>query len=153
MADKERYTSGPQTIVSMPVESATVIYKGDHVALDGGYCVPFNLLNDSGDAAANRETAADMIIGIAQTASVAGETDRITVDIGNESVHTFTLQTSATLSFAHALEPYSDGGACDAQEVVAGTTSPIAYTVEESDTGTNVKGILAPQAKLRTAQS
>ena len=152
MADQERYVSGPRTIVPMPVESATVIYKGDHVALDGGYCVPLNLLNDAGDAAANRENAADQIEGIAQTASAAGETDTVTVDISVGDIHQFTLNAAESLSWGAALEPYSDGGACDAQTVVSGTTSQIAMTVGAITSGTIVNGILLTP-KSRTPQS
>lgn len=145
MANKERTRWGSKCIVPIAVESATVINKGDHVAVDGNYAVPFNLMNDPGDAAANREAAADHFWGIAQAASAAGETDPINVDISNESVYDFELQTAATLSFGAQLEPYSDGGACNAQQVVAGTTSQIAATVETITSGTTVKGVMLQQ--------
>lgn len=145
MANKERYRWGPQCIVSLAVESATVINKGDHVAVDGNYAVQFSDMSDPGDAAANREAAADHFWGVALTASANGETDPVQVDISNESVYDFELEAAATLSFGAQLEPYSDGGPCDDQTMVAGTTSQIAATVETITSGTTVKGVMLQQ--------
>ena len=136
------YDSGPQCIVQCRVASATVINKGDTICIDGDYAVPAGDMNDSGDAAANRETCADHFFGIAQTASASGETDDISVDISMEAVYQVNLATAATLSYRAMLEPYSDGGACSDNTFVAGTTSPIFTVVERTDSGQPARAVM-----------
>jgi hypothetical protein len=147
----ERYRHGPKSIVSVPVESATVIYKGDFVCLDGGYAVPASGLSDAGDAAANRENAADNFLGIAETSSLAGETDPVQVDVSCEAVFKLELQAAATVSFGTALEIYATASAPSAYQTVAGTTSKIATTVEAITSGTSVNCKLLPQVRLHRA--
>lgn len=143
-----RYCSGPQNVVHVKVESATVIAVGDTVCIDGNRAVPASSLNDSGDAAANRETCADHFFGIAITASANGETEDVAVDISTDAVYEVNLQTAATVSYRAELEAYSDGGACDANEFVAGTTSPIFTCVEASDSGQPVKAVMKQNWRL-----
>ncbi len=143
--------SGPQISIPVQVASATVINKGDTICLEGNYAVPAGDMNDSGDAAANRETAADHFYGIALAASANGETEPIEVDISPSRVFNVNLQTAATLSYLTALECYSDGGACSDNTFVAGTTSPVAVTQDKSDSGQPVKAIfLHPWRALNT---
>lgn len=127
--NQERFHHGPQSLISVPVESATVIYKGDFVCLDGGYAVPASGLDDAGDAAANRENAADNFLGIAQNSSLAGDTEDLLVDVSNEAVFKLELQAAATVSFGTALEIYATATAPSAYQTVAGTTSKIAVAV------------------------
>jgi hypothetical protein len=146
--NRERYVSGPRSLVDVPIESATVVAKGDNIGLDGGYAIPLGDFNDAGDAAANRENGADNFIGIAETASAAGETTPLVVDVSNEATFLLELAAAATLSFGTALEPYSDGGACSDYTMVAGTTSHIAVSVESITTGTDIKAKLLPQVRM-----
>lgn len=146
-----RYHSGPQSIVSVPVESATVIYVGDNVCLDGGYAVPASSLSDAGDAAANRENAADNFLGIALTASASGETEKVQVDVSNEAIFKLELQTEASLSFGAGLEIYATATAPSAYQFVAGTTSKVAVTVEDITSGTTIKAKLLPQVRMHRA--
>ena len=149
--NRERYTSGPQSIVSVPVESATVIEKGDFVALDGGYGVPTGALEDAGDAAANRENAADLLVGIALTKSASGETDDVQVDTSCEAVFRLELETAATLSFGAGLEIYASATAPSDYQMVAGTTSKVAVCVESHTSGVDVRCKLLPQVRLHRA--
>lgn len=149
--NRERYVSGPRSLVSVPIESATVVYKGDFICLDGGYAVVADDLNDAGDAAANRENGADNFLGIAETASASGETDDLVVDVSCEAIFQLELQAAASLSFGAALEIYSDGGAPSAYQTVAGTTSKIAVTAEAITSGTDIKCKLLPQVRLHRA--
>ena len=149
--NRERYSSGPQSIVSVPIESATVIAKGDFICLDGGYALPAGDLEDAGDAAANRENAADLFIGIALTGSAAGETEKLTVDTSCEAVFRLELQAAATLSFGAALEIYATATAPSDYQAVAGTTSKVAVTVESITTGVDIKCKMLPQVRLHRA--
>jgi hypothetical protein len=142
------YDSGPQCIVQVRVASATVVNKGDTVCIDGDYAVPAGDMNDSGDAAANRETCADHFFGIAQVASANGETDDLAVDVSQEAVYQVNLATAATLSYRAELEPYSDGGACSDNTFVAGTTSPVFTVVERTDSGQPVRALMKQTWRL-----
>jgi hypothetical protein len=150
--NRERYVSGPRELVEVPIAAATVIYKGDLVYFDGGYAVGGSDLGDAGDAAANRENGADLFIGIAETAHAATDpAGKIVVDVSNEAIFQLELQAAASLSFAAALEPYADATAPSEYQLVAGTTSKIAVTVEAITSGTDIKAKLLPQVRLHRA--
>ncbi len=152
--NRERYVSGPQEIVNVPIASGTVIYKGDFVALDptSGKAVAVSALADAGDAAANRESAADNLIGIAQTGHRSTDgAGTIPVDISNGAIFQGELQAAASLSFGAQLEIYASADAAVAYQMVAGTTSKVAFAVEAITTGTDIKAVLLPQARLGRA--
>lgn len=150
--NRERYVSGPQSLISVPVAAATVIEKGDFVCFDGGYAVAASALNDAGDAAANRENAADNFVGIAMAAHRATDpAGTITVDVSCEAVFQLELQTAASLSFGTALEIYADSSAPSNYLTVAGTTSKVAVAVEHLTGGVDVKAKLLPQVRLQRA--
>ena len=155
MAQVERYRHGSQTLIAMPVLSATVIEKGDFVALSALNETVVNVaaIADAGDAAANREAAADAFLGIAQTASASGETEDVVVDISLESIHELTLQTAAALSFGDFVEIYADTGGSHDQLCVAGSTSGIAVCVKEISSGTDFLAKLTQQDKLNLEQT
>lgn len=152
MAQKERYVSGPQQIVSVQVASATIIEKGDFVCLLANYAVPASGIGDQGDAAANREGAADKFWGVALTATTTGETDPIQVDIGVGAVYELTLAAAASLSYGAALEIYASATAPSDDTVVAGSTSQVATTVETITSGTAIKAMLL-QRKWQVPQA
>lgn len=152
--NRERYVSGPQTLVNVPVAAATVIYKGDFVVLDPvtGKGMAASSLADAGDAAANRESAADNLIGIAQTAHRATDpAGTVVVDCSCDSIFQGELASADSLSFGEALEIYASTSAPSAYQMVAGTTSQVAVTVEEISSGTDIKCMLLPQTRLRRA--
>jgi len=121
MANVERSRYGSQTLIPVPVASATVIEKGDFVCLVSGLAVPAGSVADAGDAAANREAVADAFLGMAQTASANGETDDVMVDISMESIHELTQETAAAVSVAALIEIYADtAAASDQSEYCAG---------------------------------
>jgi len=157
MADTERVHHGTKTLVEMPVESGTVIEKGDFVILDSGYVTQCSDKYPSGSRTAKatvQDAIADSIVGIAQTASADGETDNVIVDISLESIYEFDQDTAAAISFGDLLEiacasvgassyyPYD-------QKVSAGTTNPIAVCVKEhTDSTTKTLLKLIPQDNL-----
>jgi len=153
MANVERHRYGVQTIIPVPVASATVIAKGDFVCLVSGAAVPASDVADGGDAAANREAAAEAFIGLAQTASADGDTDDLLVDISMESIHSLTQAAAAAVSVGDLIEIYATTAAASDQTVVAGSTSHIAVVVrEKSATGTEILCKLVPQKLINTAQ-
>ncbi len=150
--DRERYVSGPRELLEVPIAAGTVIHKGDFVYFDGGYAVGGSDLGDAGDATANRENGADLFLGIAETAHRSTDpAGKITVDVSCGAIFQGELQTAASLSFGTALEPWSDGTAPSAYQLVAGTTSKIAVAVEGITSGTDIKVKLLPQARLHRA--
>lgn len=151
MAQNERFVSDGKTI-PMPVLSATVIEKGDTILLSAlnETAIPASDLADAGDAAANREAAADIFIGIARTASAAGETDDIQVGISMEDIYELDLKAAAALSFGDQVEIYATTNGCEDQTFVAGTTSPVAVCVrDKAAAGTKFRALLTPQLILR----
>ena len=152
--NRERYVSGPQQIVNVPVAAATVIYKGDFVCLDPvtGLGMSAGDLADAGDAAANREAAADNLIGVAvvghRSTDPAGT---IAVDCSTQAIFQCDLQAAASLSFGAALEIYASADHASDYQMVAGTTSKVAFTAEAITSGTDIKVILLPQARLGRA--
>jgi len=151
MSNVNRVRYGDQMIIPMPVESATTIEIGDNVCIDGDYLVPISSIADAGDAAACREAGADAWVGVALSASANGETDDVLVQ--TRGVMMFTQETAAEIHIGDGIEPYSDGGVCDAQTVVEGTTSPIAVCVKTHDDSTKeTLGLLAPSKILNIRQ-
>lgn len=133
----------------MKVDSGVVIEKGDFIAkalsgdvsadadLDNaGYAIPVSKIADAGDAAANREAAADQLVGIAMQASEDGETDDILVAIGAKVK--LTLESSETVEVGEGVEVYATADVCSDQEAVQGDTSPIGFAVEKCDSSTTV---------------
>jgi hypothetical protein len=153
MADKNRFHNDGG-VISMPVASGTVISKGDFICLSSGNAIPASSVADAGDAAANREAAADAFMGIALEASASGETDNIRVDISLDHQFILDLQSAAAASIGDLLEIYATTLACAAQQVVAGTTSPVAVCIKDkSASGTEVLCKLVPQKALNTPQA
>ena len=155
MAQTERFVSDGKTI-AVNVLSATVIEKGDFVALSAlnETVIPVSDIADAGDAAANREAASDALIGIARTGSAAGETEKVVVGISMEDIYEFDLQAAAALSFGDLVEIYADTNGCSDQVMVAGSTSSVVVCVEDkAAAGTSFKGMLTAQALLRPIQT
>ncbi len=156
MAQVERFRHGNQTLIDMPVLSATVIEKGDFIALaaTNETAIPVSDIADAGTATQNRDAAADAFLGIAQTASAAGEAEDVVVDISLESIHELDLQTAAALSFGVFVEIYADTAGAHDQVCVAGSTDGIAVVVrEKSAAGTKFFAKLVQQAKLNLEQT
>lgn len=122
----------PKSVRFPDVESATVIYPGTFVILKSGstqYVTPVTTLADAGDAAANREAAADLFVGIALDGSASGATSPIRVaGAGTQFIGQF--QTAATIEYGDELELYADADNSSDTLMVEGTTSPIAVCIK-----------------------
>jgi len=155
MANVARYLRGWQCPIEIPVESATVIEKGDFVLLDSNYAINAAIMADpTGGATAVREAAADIFAGIALTASASGETDPVQVDISTISVYRLTQKTAAAIHVGDQVEIYAATTACEDQTVVEGSDSPVATCVKQKGaTGTDVECVLAPRKIFHTVQS
>jgi len=139
MAHVQRHLRGDTNPWSYPVASATVIEVGDFIFNDSGYAKPISDMSDAGDAAANREWAADNVVGVALTGSADGETTNVTV--ASTGVFQLTQQTAAAIDIGDPVGIYADADACSDQLVVEDSTSPIGYCVEtkSSTSDTTVK--------------
>lgn len=151
--EKERFVSGSPTLIECPVATGTIIDKGDFVCIVSGYAVPASDVADAGDAAANREAAADVFAGIAMTASDTGETDPIMVDISLESIFNLDLEAAAAASIGDLMEIYADTAACSRNTMVAGATSPVAIVVKDQASQTGHRCKLVPQKIFNTPQA
>lgn len=151
--EKERYFNGPRQLVECPVASATVIDKGDFVCIVSGYAVPASDVADAGDAAANREAAADVFAGIAETATATGETESIQVDISTHAQFNCDLEAAAAHSVGDLLEIYATTAAASRNTLVAGTTSPVAVVVKDQASQTQHRVSLVPQKIFKTPQA
>lgn len=155
MAQVERRVSDGKTL-NLNVLSATVIEKGDFVGLSAlnETVIPVSDISDAGDAAANREAAADVLIGIALTASAAGETEQVVVGVSLEDVYELTLESAGALSFGDTVEIFADTNTAYDQLVVAGSTSAVAMCIEDKvAAGTNFRARLTQQAILNFEQT
>ena len=142
MANKARHLYGDDQPILVPVESATVIEIGDFVLLSSNYGIQASDLADAGDAAANREACADIFLGIAESASAAGETEPVRV--GTAGVWLLTQKAAAAIHVADPVEIYASADHCEDQTVVEGATSPIGYCVEEDAVGGDIKVKILP---------
>ncbi len=155
MAQVERFRDRAG-LIPMNVLSATVIEKGDFVALSAlnETVIPVSDIADAGDAAANREAAADVFVGIAMTASANGETEQVVVNVSLEAVFELDLQSAAALSFGDQIEIYADTNGCFDQVTVPGSTSPVAVCVQDkAAAGTKFLAVLSPQLLIRPIQT
>jgi len=160
MANVNRYHHGKQTIVQMPVASATVIEIGDFVCYTSGYAVSPSSFKTGNAASTNARAAAEAaFVGMALSASASGETDPINVDISLESVYELALKAAAALSFTDKIEIYAASWAaasfvCEDDTCVAGATSQIAVCVKEkSATGTKVLAKMIPNLLMNKPQA
>ena len=140
-----KYVNGVKNLVTVPVATGTVIAKYDIVCIESGYGIPASDIADAGDAAANRELAADEFWGIAQTASDTGETEDLVVDIGHDSTYQMDLQSASALSVGDLLEIYATTAANSATLLVAGTTSQVFICVKDQASQVSHKVQMLPQ--------
>lgn len=139
MAQVQRLLRECTQRTAYPVGSSTVIEVGDFVFLDSGYVKPISDMSDAGDAAANREWAADNVVGIALTGSASGDTEDVAV--GGDGVYRLTQKAAAAIDIGDPVGIYASASACEDQTVVEDSTSPIGYMVEtkSSTSDTNVQ--------------
>lgn len=150
MANVNRYRWGDQEILIMTVDDGIGVEIGDFMALaaaadnsaDGnitaGNAIPVGNIADAGDAAANREAGADQFLGISLDAKVAADPDQ-KIRIATKGFFELTQQSAAAIDLGDQLEVYASADHCSDQEVVEGTTSPIAVCWEtKSASGTGV---------------
>ena len=107
MANSFPYRKGPTELVSLPVDSGTVIERGDMVFLDTDDVKPASDFTFDTNEATTQAGFAAQFVGIAHEASADGDTDPITVDQSAESIYEFTV-VSATYEFGDDLGPTLD---------------------------------------------
>ena len=115
------------------VESATVIYAGSFVCQKNGdahYVTPASSVADAGDAAANREAAADLFIGVALDGSASGDTDEIRVAVAPTQLY-LKQYTAAATTVGATQELYGDATCCADDTIVAGSTSQVATCIKQ----------------------
>lgn len=125
MADSFRFRFNQKKLVKVPVDSATVISKGDLVALVSDKAIPMSSFTWTTDLATTQGNAAAAFLGVAEESTKAGETDDISVDVSSESVYEMDC-TSATYQVGDPIAPAkASGNALLSQQVVeaVGTAS------------------------------
>jgi len=155
--DINPYRSGEQVLIQVPVASATVIDKGDQVALSAGKAVPLDSTYDTSSAAAAiADAGSNAFLGIAMDASASGDTDAIKVDISTSAIYEFDLYAAAAVSVGDMMTFYAgvSGDNMTAQTITADTTASFAtcVVVEEhsSAAGTPTKVKMLEQRILST---
>ena len=154
MANVNRIMNGKEW-VTIDVDDTTVVEIGDFICvvvaadsaddatLTDEYGCPPPYLVDAGDEAANREAAADQLIGISTEASANGDDDPILVCIAGQVK--LEQKSAAAIHIRDPIEIYASAVNCEAQTVVEGSTSPVATCVKtKSSTGTTVFARLIP---------
>lgn len=153
MGNVNRYRRGKRQLVQVPVDSATVIEKGDFIVLSSGKATTPKLLHAQGSekssAAAARDDIADKFVGIAETASAVGETKDVLVDVSIDSIYELHQATAEAISFgdliavkANSTASVSYACADDSIDSVSnGGTNPIAVCVK-AHTAAEGKGTL-----------
>lgn len=91
MANSHSFRSGQQQLVQCPVDSGTVIEKGDIIWLDTDDVKPASSVTWDTNLATTQAALADAFVGIAAAPSASGETDAIPVDVSADSVYEFTV--------------------------------------------------------------
>ena len=115
------HRNGQQTLRSYPVASATVIAIGDMVWSNSGEVKPAADYTWDTNLATTQGTFAAAFVGIARTASAAGETTNVQGDVSPEAVYEMD-QASATIDIGTPVGPAkASGNALENQKVVAST--------------------------------
>ncbi len=152
MANKHRFRYGEQDIIDVPIPAGVGVSIGDFIcrATSVDVVADDNLvlnqgckasdLRDAGDAAANREMAADQLIGISLDYKKAGN-PATTVRVATTGFFELEQQTAAAIYIGDAVEIYATATGPVDQQIVAGATSQIAVCVEHK-TSTTEKGVL-----------
>lgn len=165
MSNTHRFRYGEQDIIDVPVDEGIGVEIGDFICraisadvvadanLTLNYGCPADDLRDAGDAAANREAAADQFLGIALDYKLASAAET-TIRVATAGFFELTQQTAAAIHIGDGVEIYASADAPAAQQVVEGDTSPIAVCVEHK-TSTVLTGVLCkllPSKLLGTPQ-
>lgn len=118
MADTFRYRFNQKKLVKVPVDSGTVIDKGDMVALVADKAVRISSISWDTDLATTQAAAAAAFLGIAEESTASGQTADISVDISTESVYEMDC-VSATYQIGDPVGPAkATGNAIVDQQVV-----------------------------------
>jgi hypothetical protein len=161
MANVERIMSEPEprNVIKVPVASATVVEKGDFILIYQGNAITPSMLGTiySSETVARRE-GRQMFAGIATSASAAGETAPVIVDIGLEGLWKLTQDAAAAASVADLYGIAATGsgvawGLLD-QQVEPDCSYPIAVLVDEKQaTGTDIYCKALPGKLFNVAHS
>ena len=104
------YRTGPTLLVRVAADAAAEIRPGALLALVGGSAVPAAAMPWPGDADAAREAFAGAFLGVAHSASPAGDGGPVSVCVGPQAVYAPGL-TPGGCAFGAALGPADDGAA------------------------------------------
>lgn len=167
MSNVNRFSYGTLDIINVPVDSAKAVEIGDFACrvsatdasidtdLTENYATPADQLADAGDAAANRERAADQFLGVFLDAKVADTDEDVNLNIGTAGFFRLTQETAAAIHVGDGIEIHADADAPSKDEVVEGDTSKIAVCTEHktSTTVTEVLCRLLPSKLLGQGQA
>lgn len=166
MANTHRYRYGDEEIIDVLIPTNVSVEVGDFICratsadvvgnsnLTENYGCPAKYLVDAGDAAANREAAADQFLGIAKDYHKSGDSDHTSIRVATAGFFELTQKTAAAIHIGDGVEIYASASAPESQTVVEGATSPIAVCVEHK-TSTSLTAVLCkllPSKLLGTPQ-
>ena len=125
------YRTGPTLLVRVPAEAAPEIRPGMPLALVDGRAVPAGAMPWPNDPDAARQQFAAAFLGVAHSASGAGEGGPVSVCVGPQAVYAPPL-TPGGCAFGAPLGPTDDGAALsnDRLQVVYGPEFAVARSVE-----------------------
>ncbi len=125
--------TGEAKLVSLPdVESGTVVVAGTTVCQKSGdvrFVTPASTVSDAGDAAANREAAADLFRGFALDASPSGTASSVRVT-GKGTQLWVKQATAAAIHQGDTLEIFADADNAFDNTFVEGSTSQVLKCIE-----------------------
>lgn len=110
---------GQSTLRSYPVASATVIAKGDLVALVSSLLVPAGSFTWTTDLATTQANFGSVFVGVAYTESANGETDNVQVDVSGESAWEYDCASATFLPGALVAPAKQSGNLLESQKLVA----------------------------------
>ena len=128
------YRSGPTQLVRVAADPAHAIRPGMLLGLAGGLARPASATPWDEDLAGTREAFAQTFLGVAHSASPAGEGGPVSVDLGPGGVYAPALEPGGC-AFGQPLAPADDGGTLSDVRVaaVADPGEAIGRAVEAAD--------------------
>ena len=122
--------SGPTWLVRVPADPAHAISPGDLLGLHNGQARPAAATPWEDDADTTRENFAAGFLGVAHSASPAGDAGPVSVDIGPAAVYAPACEPGG-FAFGQPVGPADDGGALSNVRLApAGTTGAVGRAVE-----------------------
>ena len=114
--------SGPSWLARVPADPAYAIAPGELLSLHGGLCRPASATAvgpDPGDDTDAREAFCSAFLGVAHSASPAGDGGPVSVDLSPSAVYAADCEPGA-VAFGDPLGPAADGPALSSARLTAG---------------------------------